>query len=153
MILAMAYSTTSLAVKLYKWVDDEGNISYQDTAPPAGQKYEEKSFSDEGARTGSTNAEVALSRAIQENPVVLYTANNCDSCDLVSGILESYFIPYETVGIDTDSAAQQELIELIGSIRVPTLTIGDEVLNGSNRAMIENALTRNGYPKVQAGSQ
>jgi len=152
-MLAMCYSTTTLAVKLYKWVDDEGNISYQDTAPPAGRKYEEKSFSDEGARTGDTNAEVARSRAIQENPVVLYAANNCDSCDLVSRILESNYIPYDTIEVDTDSSAQQELIELIGSIRVPTLTIGDEVLNGSNRAMIENALTRNGYPKVQAGSQ
>jgi glutaredoxin len=152
-MLAMCYPATTLAVTLYKWVDDQGNISYQDTPPPTGRKYEEKSFSDQGARTGSTNAEVALSRAVQESPVVLYTANNCDSCDLASKILESNNIPYDTVGVDTDSAAQQELIELIGSIRVPTLIIGDEVLNGSNRTMIENALTRNGYPKVQVGSQ
>lgn len=152
-MLAICYPTTTLAVKLYKWVDDKDNISYQDTLPPAGRKYEEKSFSDEGARTGDTNAEIALSRAIQENPVTLYLADNCASCDLVSRLLETNYIPYDSIQVDTDSVAQQALIELIGSIRVPTLTIGDEVLNGSNRTMIENALTRNGYPKVQSGSQ
>lgn len=153
MMLAMCYSTTTLAVKLYKWVDDEGNISYQDTPPQAGQKFEEKSFSDEGARTGDTNADVALSRAVQENPVVLFMADNCDSCDLVSRILESNYIPYDAIEVDTDSAAQQKLIGLIGAIRVPTLTIGDEVLNGSNRTAIENALARNGYPKIKAAPQ
>ncbi len=93
----------SQAVTLYKWVDADGNISYQDSPPPPGQKYEERSFSDEGARTGDRNAEIARDRAIRENPVTLYRADNCESCDLVETILDANDAPYTMVPVDADA--------------------------------------------------
>jgi len=148
-MLAFILPTTSFAVTLYKWVDDEGNISYQDTPPPAGQNYEEKSFSNEGARTGDTNTEISMARAARENPIKVYTAQNCESCDRVIEILESNNVPFETIEVDTDFAAQKALIELVGSMRVPALAIGDKLLEAANRATIEDALTRSGYPEAR----
>ncbi len=149
-MLALIYSASSLAITLYKWVDAEGNISYQDQPPAGGQKYEEKSFSSEGARTGDTNAEIARLRAIQENPVMLYLAENCDSCDLVGRILESNNVPYDITQVGGDAEAQKILLDLIGSLRVPTLTVGEIIIEGSNRATIEDTLRRSGYPQVQS---
>jgi len=148
-MLTVSYASSAPAITLYKWVDEEGNISYQDQPPEKGQKYEERSFSSEGTRTGDTNNEIARSRAIQENPVTLYTAENCDSCDLVGKILDSNNIPFEKIPVDNAPDAQKVLSELIGSIRVPTLIIGEKVINVSNRAAIEDALRKSGYPAVQ----
>ncbi|MCP4009376.1 MAG: glutaredoxin family protein, partial [Proteobacteria bacterium] len=103
-----------------------------------------------GTRTGDTNAEIARSRAMQENPVMLYIAENCDSCDLVSRILESNNVPYDKTQVDNDPEAQKILLDLVGSLRVPTITIGEIVIEGSNRATIEDTLRRNGYPQVQS---
>ncbi len=152
-MLAIIYPAMSLAVTLYRWVDNEGNVSYQGTPPPVGQNYEATSFSKEGARTGRVNHDIAMARAVRENPVVLYSADNCESCIQMGEILASLNVPYDTIEVDTNRAAQNTLIELVGSISVPTLTIGEKVLNGSNRANIEDALIRNGYPKTRSTAQ
>lgn len=149
LVLGVFSASTTYAVTLYKWVDAEGNISYQDTPPPAGQKYEERSFSLEGARTGDRNAEIARSEATRENPVTLYRADNCESCDVVETILNSNNVPFSVIQADTDTEAQKKLNELIGSIRVPTLTIGTNVINGTNRAAIEDSLEAAGYPEPE----
>lgn len=150
LLILLSSPGSALAVTLYKWVDEQGNISYQDTPPPAGQKYEERSFSDEGARTGERNADIARSQAASEYPVTLYRADGCDSCDLAETILNSNKIPFTIVEVDTDTDAQKELQELVGSVRVPTLTIGEYLINGANRAAIEDALRANGYPAPES---
>lgn len=151
--LVMGLSLSAHAVTMYKWVDADGNISYQDRPPPSGNTYEQKSFSDEGARTGGTNTDVARSRAVSDNPVVLYVAENCESCNLVGAILDANKVPYQSIKVDTDAAAQRKLKELAGSLRVPTLTIGKKTLNGVDRAGIERALREAGYPEAQTGAQ
>ena len=152
-MVAILYSGSLLAVTLYKWIDADGKVSYQDHPPPIGQKYEEKSFSAEGARTGDANTEVARSRAIRENPIILYVAQNCESCDQLSSILDSNDVPYEEIEVDTDRDAQNELIELVGSVRVPTLSIGEQIIENFDRTTIEDALRENGYPATRTGVQ
>jgi len=142
--LLALFSSNSFAVKLYKWVDAEGKVSYQDRAPPAGQAYEERSFTDQGTRSGS-NPEVSRARAIRENPITLYIAENCDSCETVRSILEMNKVPFEQVPVDTDAKLQKKLKNIAGSIRVPTLTIGDTVVKELDRNRIEDALRAGGY--------
>lgn len=144
LLLLALFSTHANAVKLYKWVDAEGKVSYQDQPPPSGQAFEEKSFTEQGVRNGR-NPDVSRSRAIRENPIVLYVANNCDSCDIVRTILEMNNAPYEQVAVDSDVEKQDELKELVGSIRVPTVTIGGEEIKQLDRKRIEDALRQNGY--------
>lgn len=153
LILAMGISVNAFAVTLYKWVDAEGNISYQDQPPPAGQRYEQKSFSQEGVRTANTNKDVARSRARIEHPVTMYTANNCESCELVAVILESNQIPFKSIQVDNNAEAQKELEELVGSLRVPALTIGKKTLTGVDRLGIEKVLREAGYPEVRKDAQ
>ena len=153
-LLATLLSTAGVhAVTLYKWVDAEGNISYQDKPPPGGQRYEQKSFSQEGARTANTNQEVARSRARIEHPVTLYMADNCESCELVGVVLDSNMVPYESIKVDNDAAAQKKLVELVGSLRVPALTVGNKILTGVDRLGIERVLREAGYPEVRKGAQ
>jgi glutaredoxin len=142
----VVYATISPAVTLYKWVDAEGNVSYQDRPPPSGQEFEQRSFSEQGARTGEANADIERIRAINENPVTLYVAENCASCDMVVAVLDSNDVPFEEIKVDTDLAMQNKLIELIGAIRVPTLTVGGNVIDGFDRTAIEDALRETGYP-------
>jgi hypothetical protein len=55
--------------------------------------------------------------------------------------------------VDIDQDSQKNLIELVRSVRVPTLAVGNNVIDGYDRAAIEDALTENGYPEVQIGVQ
>jgi len=144
LLLVALYAANANAVKLYKWVDTEGKVSYQDQPPPSGQAFEEKSFTDQGASTG-TNPEVSRSRAIREKPIVLYVADNCDSCDMVRTILEMNDAPYEQIAVDSDIKKQDELKKIAGSIRVPTVTIGGQEIKQLDRKRIEDALRQNGY--------
>jgi len=143
-ILLTLFSANSFAVKLYKWVDAEGKVSYQDRPPPSGQAYEEKSFTDEGTNN-SSNPDVIRARAIRDNPVTLYTAENCDSCDTVRTILEMNKVPFEQVPVDSSTQLQEKLKNIAGSIRVPTLTIGETVVQQLDRNRIEDALRTGGY--------
>jgi len=144
LLLLSLFSASSHAVKLYKWVDADGKISYQDQPPPNGQAFEEQSFTEQGSKTG-VNPDVSRSRAINEKPIVLYVAENCDSCDVVRTILDMNKAPYEQVAVDSQTDRQAELQQLVGSVRVPTLTIGGTVVQQLDRKRIEDALQANGY--------
>lgn len=145
-LLFAMVSTQAAEVKLYKWIDADGKISYQDKPPPEGQKFEEKSFTDQGANT-ERNSDVDRSEAARENPVTLYVVkDSCDSCDLVRTILDLNQIPYKQIDIEADEDALKNLIKLAGSARVPTITIGDKVVTGFDRNGIEDTLKESGYP-------
>jgi len=150
-ILLTMFSSNSFAVKLYKWIDAEGKVSYQDRPPPSGQAYEEKSFTDQGTRSGS-NPEINRARAIRDNPVTLYIAENCDSCDTVRSILEMNNVPFEQLAVDENAELQKKLKNIAGSIRVPTLTIGDTVVQELDRNRIEDALKAGGYVNTNNSS-
>lgn len=150
-LLFTLFSSNSFAVKLYKWVDSEGKVSYQDTPPPSGQAYEEKSYTDEGSNN-SSNPDVTRARAIRDNPVTLYTADNCASCDSVRTILEMNKVPFDQVAVDKNTELQKKLKDIAGSIRVPTLTIGDTVVRELDRNRIEDALKDGGYANTDGAN-
>ena len=144
MLFAML-SANAAEVKLYKWVDADGKVSYQDRPPPVGQKYEEKSFTEQGADT-RRDAEVKREKAASDNPVKLYIVQACESCGLVQTILDLNEIPYDHIDIEADEEAHKELVKVSGSARVPTMTIGDKVISGFDRNKIEDTLKEQGYP-------
>lgn len=144
-MLYVVTTANAAETKLYKWVDSDGKISYQDTPPPDGQEFEEKSFTHQGADT-QRNTEVSRDNATRDNPVTLYIINECESCDLVRTILDLNQIPYAQIDIEANADATKELVEIAGSARVPTLTVGDQVISGFNRNSIEDTLKEQGYP-------
>lgn len=122
--------------KLYKWVDENGNVTYQSQPPPAnaGQVETLESIGDTGARAPSPDVNV-----------VLYSIKVCDACDLVRNLLTEWRVPFAEKNADGDAKVQAELKKVAGKLSVPALLIGDEVLMGYNKALIENELKEVGF--------
>lgn len=123
--------------KLYKWVDENGNVSYQDRPPP-GDSVQVETFSDE-------TAAAAPESAPPDVDVVLYSIKVCDVCDLVRNLLEERGVPFEEKTADGDPEVQAELKEVSGVLSVPVLVIGEGVLKGYNRELILNELEEAGF--------
>lgn len=138
---SLLFFTDLFAVSLYKWVDSDGNISYQDRPPSAGQKFEEKIFSDSVASTTRT------SETGTQLPISLYVSNDCSNCDAVRIILEMNKVPYKQHLIDFNQDIQQALLAISGSNKVPTVVIGEQVIEQLDRRSLENALRLGGHPR------
>lgn len=125
---------------LYKWVDEDGNVSYQDQPPPGqvdGVQTLDRSLRSSAATSGE---------ALPDIDITLYAISECDACDLLRKLLEDRALPYTEKDAGQDPAVQAELRELAGVLSVPVLLIGDEVLTGYNRELILNELEEAGFP-------
>ncbi len=146
-IFAASISTQLNAASLYKWVDEDGNIVYQDTPPPGNVDFEESKV--DGVRPAlSTDTGKQIEDAARENPVSLFTVPVCDSCDLVRLLLEKKSIPFAEKDVRNNQETQAELQEIAGALSVPTLVIGSKVLDGFSRSAITEALEEAGFPSV-----
>lgn len=124
---------------LYKWVDKDGNVSYQDSPPPPqASRVEEKSL--RGADPGAP----ALP------PVVLYRVPDCTSCDLMRALLQRRKISFTEKNVEDDLAAQTEMKKKTGALSVPTVTVGDRVIKGYSEAVLDNELNAAGYGRTDA---
>lgn len=122
------------AQKLYKWVDEQGNVTYQDQPPP-----ENARVLSEYAAPGEESNE--RSGAL----VTLYSVPQCDACDLVRLLLQKNSVPYTEKNPSSDAAAADELKQKSGQLSVPSLTVGDKLLMGYNSLAIRDELKNAGY--------
>lgn len=129
------------AAKLYKWVDKDGNVSYQDRPPPAGATaVEEKALR---TRAGED-------QAAEKVAVVLYVTPKCSSCDLARAYLQKRKVPFTEKNVESERALQDELKTKSGGLAVPTILVGDKVMRGYLESLLEGELDQAGYPKAQA---
>lgn len=130
--------------KLYKWVDEDGNVTYQDTPPPGsgGQV--------ETIAAPAADEETAGSRAMPAVDLTFYAIETCEACDLVRQLLRERGIPFEEKNAEGSKEVQDELREVAGALSVPVLQIGDQVLKGYNRALLLNELEEAGFPTTPA---
>ncbi|MBX2868939.1 MAG: glutaredoxin family protein [Acidiferrobacterales bacterium] len=145
----LAYAS---AATLYKWVDADGNVVYQDTPPPGNVEFEESTV-DGVAPSIPTDTGLQIEEAALENPVSLYTVPVCDSCDLVRLFLEKNAIPFAEKNVRNNQSTQAELQSVSGQLSVPTLTIGSTVLDGFSRRAISDALKKAGFPLASEQKQ
>ncbi|MGI9317850.1 MAG: DUF4124 domain-containing protein [bacterium] len=130
---------------LYKWVDEDGNVTYQDTPPPGDVQFESSDV--DGPRPPLPDeAGLKIEEAALANPVSLYTVPQCASCDLVRLYLERNSIPFAEKDVRNNVDTQNELENIAGALTVPTLVIGDQVLDGYSQNAIKAALTNAGFP-------
>ena len=148
-IFAVCFSllaaSNAQAVKLYKWVDAEGKITYQDQPPPHTDDYEEKDISTQGTDL-KKDLGFAMSSAAEASPVILYAVTKCESCDLMRLFLEHHKIPFTEKNVQGDQKVQEELIAFAGALRVPLLKIGDKSIDGYSRSAIADLLRSFEYP-------
>lgn len=144
-LLYAAVSVTLLAAgsvagedKMYKWVDEDGNVTYQDRPPPD-ESGQVQTFQQPSSQSpeGTAFPDVA---------VTLYSIEQCDACDLVRKLLNERGMPFTEKDADNDAEIQAELKEAAGKLSVPVLVIGDEALTGYNKELILNELEEAGFP-------
>lgn len=134
------------AGKLYKWVDANGKVSYQDKPPPEDNgKIERKELSQEKSAQPEGLDELA-----ERVPVVLYAIPKCASCDMARNYLKTRGVPFADKDASSDTAAQAELRKRAGSLSVPTIVIGDKVITEYSQAWLESELNQAGYPQKAA---
>lgn len=150
--LILLLTPVSLAATLYKWIDENGNVVYQDSPPPSTVSFEEQVYEDEGG----LEAEVAdaITAAAESSPISFYSISDCEACDLVRLYLENLSLPFSEKDIEDNTTVQQELQDLTGQLRVPTLAIGGEIIDGYSKQGIRRLLLDGGYPveEIEAGN-
>lgn len=145
-LLCLLISLNAEAVKLYKWVDEDGKVSYQDQ-PPETDDYEEKTINTQGASLDK-DPDFAMSTAAVTTPVFFYAVNKCESCDLMRLFLEHHKIPFTEKNVQGDPAVQKELIDIAGALRVPLLQVGENSVDGFSRSAMADLLKSYNYPIV-----
>ncbi len=138
--------------RLYKWVDESGKISYQDSPPPKDVKVLNSDVLKD-AKVGveplkelrpATEPEPLLDGS---QPVMVYTADNCKPCQQVVLFLTQKQVPFIERDIRTDRKARERLSKQSKQISVPSLFIGNKIVQGHAKPMITRALKEAGYLK------
>lgn len=147
-VLAALVASPAYATKLYKWVDQSGNVTYQDQPPPDGSgRVEEKNVRDRG---GSGGSDPAMAAAVAKSPVTLYVVSRCSSCDAARAYLKKRNVPFSEVDVsEKNPQAQEEMRKKVGDLAVPTITVGSKVMKGYIETLLEGELDQAGYPKLQ----
>ncbi len=130
--------------KLYKWVDREGNVSYHDYPPPDESKYkvEERLIKGEKA---------PAKKPVEENdkplpPVVMYMIPKCLSCDMARNYFQRRKVPFTEKNVEGNRLLLEELRKKAGSLSVPTILVGDKVMQGFLESLLAGELDAAGYP-------
>lgn len=150
LISALSISSAS-AAKLYKWVDDQGRISYQDKPPPVNSKIlSEKTLKDRGTDK-SAAVKSTTTASFNTRPVDVYVTKGCSSCENTIKILADWGIPYAEKAIEEHRDIQTRLLELTEGVNVPALFFGNEFLSDtSTTAQLRETLERTGHLKPSA---
>lgn len=144
--LMLIAAPQAFAAKLYKWVDQHGNVSYQDQPPPPDKGKVEERYVGERAPAAMDNA--AADAAASAAPVVLYSAAKCTPCDSARAYLRGRGVPYAEKNVQADRSLQKELLQKTGQLAVPTIMVGNKVMQEYSQAWLESELDQAGYPKA-----
>lgn len=135
----MLSATNSNAAKLYKWVDANGKISYQDTPPPENSKLLKEST----IKTATPDAAPTTGALI-----TVYTVEECAACDQMTNRLRELDVPFNEQSL-MDRDTQAEIISASESLTAPTLRIGGQYYSGLSDAELLLALQKAGHePKL-----
>jgi glutaredoxin len=143
-VAAVLLSAPAFGTKLYRVVDEDGNVSYQDREPDGGTaKVEQREVHD-----GASSHLDASEPSAATGPVTLYVVPDCVTCDYVRSLLEKREVPFKTVDVGTDVASQEALKKRAGDLSVPVLMIGNRVLKGYVEPILKAELDKAGYTEI-----
>lgn len=74
-----------------------------------------------------------------EKNVVIYTSNTCGYCHTAKDYLDGLGVKYNERNVSTDMDARKELMQK-GFMGVPVILIDDEVIQGFDKARIDQLL-------------
>jgi glutaredoxin len=137
LLISIANSPLKSAT-LYKWVDANGVVSYQDQPPPKNSKILSEKEVD------SRNA---ASEEEDKGPpeVVVYSVEDCALCEQFVTILKYSKIPYIERPLADDRQAQSRILSRASSIIAPTIFIGDAIIQGGTEEQLKTELRTAGF--------
>jgi len=142
LISALSISSAS-AAKLYKWVDDQGRISYQDKPPPVNSK-----ILSEKTLKGKPSQKPELDASSNLAPIDVYVTKSCPSCESTIEVLADWGVPYTEKAIEEHRDIQTRLLELTEGVNVPALFFGNEFLSDtSTTTQLRESLEQTGHLK------
>jgi glutaredoxin len=140
LVLISTFSQPVVAEGLYKWVDKEGNVTYQSSPPP------DEAANVERSKIQASSADEAQDDAAADTPSIeLYSKIECPACDKARGYLEGQGLDFVEVVIEDDTVGADEMAELFGHTNVPTIKIGETSLTGYNKKTLARVLKNSGY--------
>ncbi len=127
---------------IYKWVDKNGVVSFQDTPPPAGVDARVVTPSDTRlGDAGSVSVPKLVHRQGVSYPKVeLYVTSWCPSCKRAQAYLRSKNIPFTAYDVEKDRDAYRRRMQLDSRNGVPLAVIGSSKLLGFSAAAYDRAL-------------
>jgi glutaredoxin len=134
--------TPAQAGKLYKLVDEQGNITYSDTRPDS----DAGSVEEQDVSPAAGEESAGLDQLADDTPIMFYSVPECAACDMVRTYLGNTGFPYTELQVDDDYDAQQKMKAAVGNLNVPTVTVGGRTLSGFNASALDAVLDVAGYP-------
>lgn len=143
-LLGALFCLTSLpaaALTVYDCVDAHGNHVFMENCPPGMKPASETKLPGHKPQAPPTIDEIA-----KKTPVTLYTAPQCDACDLVRHYLQERKVPFTEKNVGNNADLLNELKQKTGGLTVPVTLIGEQKLVGYNRSALQSALDAANYP-------
>lgn len=152
-IIALLAFSTVAGAEMYRWVGEDGSVTYKDTPPPSGKKRAKVKVYDDGdfdpAPPRQTTAERLPARKAAathvaekkrfDGTVELYVTSWCGYCRKAQEYLKSRQVPYVAYDIEKDAAAARRHKEL-GGRGVPLIVIGDKRISGFSAEALDHYL-------------
>ncbi len=143
-ILALALQGIAGAA-IYRWVDENGVISFRDTPPPENpekaQIIDVAPLPSAGTTPVSARGAVTAVRPGATAPKVeLYVTSWCPYCKKAENFFRAQGIPFTVYDVEKDSAAARRKSELDGRKGVPFAVVNGQKIHGYSEAAYRQAL-------------
>ena len=143
--LPLLLAGTAGAAEMFRWVDADGKVHYTDAPPPPTAKnVQQKKLGD---KASGAQMPYALQQAVKNFPVTLYTSACGDACTNARALLTKRGIPFTEKDPEKNPTDAESLKKVAGgTLSVPLLMVGAEILKGFEEGGWNSALDLAGVP-------
>ena len=121
---------------LYRWVDQQGRVTFQGS-PPIKQE-----FTEQDIQSASGEVQPALA---QPADIIFYAIEVCAACDQARQDLTQRGLEFTEINPSSDLEAGRKLLALFGKVEVPLLYIGNNIIKGYNPDWLDSELEKAGF--------
>lgn len=153
-VLVILLAAGSCGAEMYRWVGDDGSVTFKDTPPPAAkQRKKTKVYSDaDFAPAPSPSAAPAAARPARQRSALtapqskrftgtieMYVTDWCPTCKMAKQYIAAKNYPVAIYDIEKDQSAEARFREL-GGHGVPLILVGSKRMSGFSAQLLEQYL-------------